>query len=316
MCQASPVVYSSELATQGCGLDEDQAQHWLSIKKTQQRATTSQKCKCKCFKNKCHVSKTGHLLFFCKAENKGAAKQANYADWSLWTSNNSQLSLLGLCTYFPILFWSRYLTSLLTFQYYFLWWSRYSALFTYMMINICCWMISIKCMITITGNHKIRKGILKIHFEQPPHSMRCTQWGVVCVFFVDSASSRYEVRLPLPLSISIFAKRVLILILHYSTCILYITSWCDGYQAGLQYLWKYDYWYPYGNEYIFGRIDTSMFRYYILYVVYSCPPFCRFCKWWMNTRAASLDRAIIGLLRPPTTHQPAQINVRNPVTAL
>ena len=43
MCQASPVVYSSELATQGCGLDEDQAQHWLSIKKTQQqRATTSQ----------------------------------------------------------------------------------------------------------------------------------------------------------------------------------------------------------------------------------------------------------------------------------
>jgi hypothetical protein len=81
MCQASPVVvYSSELATQGCGLDEDQAQHWLSIKKTQQRATTSQKCKCKCFKNKCHVSKTGHLLFFCKAENKGAAKQANYAD--------------------------------------------------------------------------------------------------------------------------------------------------------------------------------------------------------------------------------------------
>lgn len=71
MCQASPVVvYSSELATQGCGLDEDQAQHWLSIKKTQQRATTSQKCKCKCFKNKCHVSKQAIYCLSVKLQTK------------------------------------------------------------------------------------------------------------------------------------------------------------------------------------------------------------------------------------------------------
>ena len=79
MCQASSAVYSSELAAQGCGLDEDQPQHWLSIIKGN---TTEgyNRCDYRLQKNIREVKIVGkRLLSFCKTANKGAS-QANYAD--------------------------------------------------------------------------------------------------------------------------------------------------------------------------------------------------------------------------------------------